>query len=113
MTDSGPAATVPTVPGGPGRIVAGSGRAAEDRAAARIVAAEPGGGPTRDQYLGQVSPSAGLCTRSGPDLRRSRPDRHQPGAPGLREALAACREGDTLVASKLDRLARGTSCGDR
>jgi DNA invertase Pin-like site-specific DNA recombinase len=26
--------------------------------------------------------------------------------PGLREALAACREGDTLVATKLDRLAR-------
>lgn len=26
--------------------------------------------------------------------------------PGLREALAACREGDTLVVSKLDRLAR-------
>jgi len=26
--------------------------------------------------------------------------------PGLREALAACRTGDTLVVSKLDRLAR-------
>jgi len=26
--------------------------------------------------------------------------------PGLREALAACRAGDTLVATKLDRLAR-------
>jgi len=26
--------------------------------------------------------------------------------PGLREALAACREGDTLVVTKLDRLAR-------
>lgn len=26
--------------------------------------------------------------------------------PGLREALAACREGDTLVLTKLDRLAR-------
>jgi DNA invertase Pin-like site-specific DNA recombinase len=26
--------------------------------------------------------------------------------PGLREAVAACREGDTLVVSKLDRLAR-------
>ena len=25
---------------------------------------------------------------------------------GLREALAACREGDTLVVTKLDRLAR-------
>jgi len=28
------------------------------------------------------------------------------GRPGLREALAACREGDTLVVTKLDRLAR-------
>ncbi|MET3808813.1 DNA invertase Pin-like site-specific DNA recombinase [Nakamurella sp. UYEF19] len=26
--------------------------------------------------------------------------------PGLREAMAACREGDTLVVAKLDRLAR-------
>jgi DNA invertase Pin-like site-specific DNA recombinase len=26
--------------------------------------------------------------------------------PGLREALAACRDGDTLVVTKLDRLAR-------
>ena len=26
--------------------------------------------------------------------------------PGLREAFAACREGDTLVVTKLDRLAR-------
>jgi DNA invertase Pin-like site-specific DNA recombinase len=26
--------------------------------------------------------------------------------PGLREALAACRGGDTLVVTKLDRLAR-------
>ena len=26
--------------------------------------------------------------------------------PGLREAIAACRSGDTLVVSKLDRLAR-------
>jgi len=28
------------------------------------------------------------------------------GRPGLREALAACRAGDTLVVTKLDRLAR-------
>jgi len=26
--------------------------------------------------------------------------------PGLREALAACRKGDTMVVTKLDRLAR-------
>ena len=29
--------------------------------------------------------------------------------PGLREALAACRKGDTLVITKLDRLARSLS----
>jgi len=29
--------------------------------------------------------------------------------PGLREALAACRSGDTLVVTKLDRLARSLS----
>lgn len=28
------------------------------------------------------------------------------GRPGLREALAGCRGGDTLVVTKLDRLAR-------
>ncbi len=32
--------------------------------------------------------------------------RHQQRRPRLREALAACREGDTLVVTKLDRLAR-------
>lgn len=35
-----------------------------------------------------------------------RADRHQRERPGLRDALAACREGDTLVVAKLDRLAR-------
>src|SRR2546430_6934081 len=29
--------------------------------------------------------------------------------PGLREALAACRSGDTLVVTKLDRLARSVA----
>jgi DNA invertase Pin-like site-specific DNA recombinase len=29
--------------------------------------------------------------------------------PGLREALAACRDGDTLVVTELDRLARSPS----
>ena len=29
-----------------------------------------------------------------------------PARPGVREALAACRRGDTLVVTKLDRLAR-------
>jgi DNA invertase Pin-like site-specific DNA recombinase len=32
--------------------------------------------------------------------------RVRPSGPGLREALAACRDGDTLVVAKLDRLAR-------
>ena len=31
------------------------------------------------------------------------------GRPGLREALAACRSGDTFVVTKLDRLARPVS----
>jgi len=31
--------------------------------------------------------------------------------PGLREALAACRAGDTLTVSKLDRLARSLPDG--
>jgi DNA invertase Pin-like site-specific DNA recombinase len=33
-------------------------------------------------------------------------DGHESARPGLREALAACRAGDTLVVTKLDRLAR-------
>ena len=32
------------------------------------------------------------------------------GRPGLREALAACRAGDELVVTKLDRLARSLGC---
>lgn len=40
-----------------------------------------------------------VCVDNGlPGTNRDRP--------GLREALAACREGDTLVVAKLDRLAR-------
>jgi len=39
-----------------------------------------------------------------PDLRRPRSNRHHlhPPRPGLREGLAACRDEDTLVPSKLD-----------
>jgi Resolvase, N terminal domain len=33
--------------------------------------------------------------------------------PGLREALAACRAGDTLVVTKLDRLARSRPTPER
>jgi DNA invertase Pin-like site-specific DNA recombinase len=43
---------------------------------------------------------------SGAALRRPRPTGTNRERPGLREALAACREGDTLVVTKLDRLAR-------
>ena len=43
------------------------------------------------------------CRPTG--LGRSRPQRHPPHRPGLRQALAACRAGDTLVVTKLDRLA--------
>jgi DNA invertase Pin-like site-specific DNA recombinase len=46
----------------------------------------------------------------GVDLERIYVDHGLTGAhrdrPGLREALAACRAGDTLVVTKLDRLAR-------
>jgi len=41
-----------------------------------------------------------------PDLRRSRLTGTNRDRPGLREVLAACREGDTLVVTKPDRLAR-------
>jgi DNA invertase Pin-like site-specific DNA recombinase len=40
------------------------------------------------------------------DLRRPRFDRHQPGSARAARRLAACRSGDTLVVTKLDRLAR-------
>jgi hypothetical protein len=42
----------------------------------------------------------------GPDLRRPWTDRLQSRPTALREALAACREGDSLVVTNLDRLAR-------
>lgn len=46
----------------------------------------------------------------GVSLKRIYVDHGLTGAnrarPGLREALAACRAGDTLVVTKLDRLAR-------
>lgn len=46
----------------------------------------------------------------GAPLERIYSDRGMTGTnrerPGLREALAACRQGDTLVVTKLDRLAR-------
>ncbi len=46
----------------------------------------------------------------GVDPKRIYVDHGLPGTnrarPGLREALAACRAGDTLVVSKLDRMAR-------
>ena len=49
-------------------------------------------------------------TRLGVDAQRCYVDHGLTGTnrdrPGLREALAACRAGDTLVVTKLDRLAR-------
>ena len=58
---------------------------------------------------GGPAPGApGAGRRRGSHLHRSRP--HRPGPtrarPGLDQALAAVREGDTLVVPKLDRLAR-------
>src|SRR4051812_8299610 len=53
----------------------------------------------RDSDLGQVARAA----------QEAPPPTGPPRAPdraGPREALAACREGDTLVVTKLDRLAR-------
>jgi len=65
---------------------------------------------------------ARVSTRPGPDRPATRPCRPRRATdrvyvdhgitgtrrrrPGLREALAACRPGDTLVVTKLDRLAR-------
>jgi hypothetical protein len=54
-------------------------------------------------------PSATVYVRSAlvmTHLRRSWSNRHHRDRPGLRLALAACRAGDTLVVTKLDRLAR-------
>jgi len=43
---------------------------------------------------------------AGPDLQRPRQTGTNKERPGLTEALAACRQGDTLVVTKLDRLPR-------
>ena len=55
-------------------------------------------------------PNATACPALGVDAGRIYVDHGLTGTnrerPGLREALAACREGDTLVVTKLDRLAR-------
>ena len=56
---------------------------------------------------GGPAPGApGAGRRRGSHLHRSRSHRHDPRRPGLDQALAAVREGDTLVVPKLDRLAR-------
>ena len=56
---------------------------------------------------GRPAPGApGAGSRRGSHLHRSRPHRHDPRPPGLDRALAAVREGDTLVVPKLDRPAR-------
>ena len=53
----------------------------------------------RDGLIGLGVPAHRIYVDHG--LTGSNRDR-----PGLREALAACRNGDTLVVTKLDRLAR-------
>ena len=75
--------------------------------------AEMGGIPVNDDPAesGRPAPGApGAGRRRGSHLHRSRPHRHHPrttrARPGLDQALAAVREGDTLVVPKLDRLAR-------
>ena len=55
-------------------------------------------------------PNATPCPALGVEADRIYVDHGLTGTnrerPGLREALAACRAGDTLVVTKLDRLAR-------
>jgi len=46
-----------------------------------------------------AAPAIDRCKALGHDVSRGCP-------PGLREALAACQAGDSLVVTKLDRLAR-------
>ncbi len=56
------------------------------------------------------TPSARRCAACGVGARRIYVDHGLTGTsrerPGLREALAACRAGDTMVVARLDRLAR-------
>jgi DNA invertase Pin-like site-specific DNA recombinase len=58
-------------------------------------------------------PNATACFDFGVEAERIYVDHGLTGTnrerPGLREALAACRAGDTLVVTKLDRLARSLS----
>ncbi len=54
----------------------------------------------------QRDPSRHARSRRGPRVRRHGLTGANRDRPGLREALAACRAGDTLVVTKLDRLAR-------
>ena len=62
---------------------------------------------TDRQDPGRPAPGApGAGRRRGSHLHRSRPHRHDRARPGLDQALAAVRAGDTLVVPKLDRLAR-------
>jgi DNA invertase Pin-like site-specific DNA recombinase len=54
-----------------------------------------------------VSGAGGRRTGSSPTATPQRGSRKRNrDRPGLRQALAACRAGDTLVVTKLDRLAR-------
>ena len=55
---------------------------------------------------GTAGGTRGAGSRPGADVCRPRPDRHQSGAAWAEGGAAACRAGDTLVVTKLDRLAR-------
>ena len=72
----------------------------------RFSSATPVAPPTNGDLTAQRDALAGL----GVALARVYVDHGLTGTnrdrPGLREAMAACRDGDTLVVAKLDRLAR-------
>jgi len=61
--------------------------------------------PINKTALPNVTPYP-VSRRGQPDLRRHGLTGTNRERPGLREALAACRAGDTLAVTKLDRLAR-------
>ena len=68
--------------------------------------------PTNEQDLtAQQNALEGLGVRSNLVYTDNGLTGTHQARPGLREALAACRNGDTLVVAKLDRLARSLASG--
>ncbi len=67
-------------------------------------------GPTRNFVLGISPGQRDALAALGVSAERTYVDLGLTGTnrdrPGLRQALAACRAGDTLIVTKLDRLAR-------